>query len=396
MKKHRVLKLIILCVLLPVCAISTIVGGFFAFVWVGFRFETKEYHRPSIVYGLPDYVFQDSDGKTCFIKNNRIYRVTNDESIEKIEINYDDKNELTMSCCYADDSYIYSFLTLIGKSVVGIDRIVIIDKSLQISKTIYTEDFIRSMVVDGDNLYYCYEYVTSNNDYNNQHCYGLAKYNLSTSEKTLLQDKIDLDCPFSNDNITLFLESSNYVYLRLTNVSEGTYLTWNGNFSAYHSNFGTVHFSLDNECLIAKLSNKELSFKLPYKKASFYNCLYMKDECALFGISECLENKECMPHYTDRCICHFGRSSLFKLDFNSGELSTVSNYETGTVLIDYDENGSKYYYNGGLYNHESFINSCPIIKPSGEITIKGDNYSTKDGEHWIFLFDYLKAKAFVV
>ena len=56
-----------------------------------------------------------------------------------------------------------------------------------------------------------------------------------------------------------------------------------------------------------------------------------------------------MAKDVERCVCGFQESYLFSFDLNSISLTLLFNYPAGAFLIDYDLEGSDYYFDGSLF-----------------------------------------------
>ena len=268
------------------------------------------------------------------------------------------------------------------------------DKNLHIIGFIYTNDWIRNIFVANNYLYFSYEYIEVDNNDNN-HFFGLAKYDLSTFEKEVLLNKMDINTCFTDGLVNLFFQS-NQVYYELMDVDSGFFYTrlrecsW---FKCYANGYGNVLFKKNENNIVISVLDKDYYFTLPYKKALIYPHVRLQNEHLLFAVSEFINNEHCVPRSADRCICHFGHSSLIKFDFVNGVFTTICNYKSGTVLNDFDENGANYYYDGGLFNNDNLVTECPLIEPNGEVTIYGDDYSRHGGNYWYIDFDRKPPKA---
>ena len=56
-----------------------------------------------------------------------------------------------------------------------------------------------------------------------------------------------------------------------------------------------------------------------------------------------------MAKDVERWVCGFQESYLFSFDLNSISLTLLFNYPAGAFLIDYDLEGSDYYFDGSLF-----------------------------------------------
>ena len=360
-------------ILIPFIATATFilffVGAVFSFVYLikTTSFEASTFHRPANVVNLTNNYFQINNSDSYFLKGESLYKTSSDEKIEEINISFGKEGEQKIFCSYYDGHCFYFYVHLLHKSVEGIDRIVVTDTSFNETQSIYINDNIRTMMTIGDYLYYFYDCSLIDGAY--EYVYGLAKINLLTLEKTIIEENIDYekDYFFIDGESIMLLQCDNLSRSKLSNAKDGLFYTWNrANFSCYHPAFGKINLSKDKKSLSIKYDKKIVKMDLPNEHLVFYDYAYIKDESLLFGLYEYLVHDDCTSNY---CICHYGTSSLFKLDLNSGLVSTIAEYDSGTVLIDYDEYGAEYYYNGGLYDHDRFIEECPKIENRETVSV---------------------------
>ena len=377
-RRHSFSSLLIM-MLLPVFCVGC---SFFS--------EFKEtFHKPEIVDGPFNTSFFDAHGNQFFFYGGWLYECNANGKCERYKIKFDENYELDDSIHFVDDNFLYFYVTPIGKSVPGVDKIVIMTKQFEEVTSIYLDDDVRDMVVINGYLYYCYFDRLDNYNHN----IGLAKINLNTFEKTLISGKCENGCVY-NDQVPLFLQ----LYLDKCHIivlDDNLFYSTGLSFTCYDSNFGTISSTINEETLIIEYQSGLYSFQLPYKKSSFYDYVYVKGDSIIFAIREYIDNSDCVPTWATRCICHYGRSSLYKFDLKTNDLKTTCEYDTGTVLIDYDETSSSYYCDGRLFRHGLFANECHKIIPEEEITIINNDYFHHDRNRWYIYIDDEKANVYL-
>ena len=339
------------------------------------------FHKPEIVDGPFDTFFADEKGNTYFYYESRLYKCNSKEKCERANVSFDENYELVDKCHCIGNDFWYFYVTLIEKKVSGIDRIVITDKDFKIVDYILTDDTIRDMVVWNGYLYYCYDYWDASEEPNHEYCVGLSKIDLSTLKKTVIHEKCVNGNVYHDEETSIFLQLYPVEH-HIMVVGENYFCSSYSEFICFQNDYGTISSRINGDLLYVEYQNKSLSFSLPFKKTRFYDYVYARNNSLIFAVNEYIKNEQCVPTWAEKCICHYGRSLLYKFDLNSGCLSMICEYESGTVLVDYDENGSSYYFDGGLYFHGRLVNECHKITPEEEIAIKNNDYFHHDSNHW--------------
>lgn len=399
--KKNVFKSIILPIIIWLTASVTVVALACSILWLLvfgikslFWLEETVYHRPAIIEHTYVKKIQDESNNFYFLDGENILKNNIDNKLERIDVI--DKNVIpTLFSSYCDyNNNRLLFYGLLNKNILGVDRgIVIYDNTFEIVKVIPEDYTVSCMSIDNEFLYcYCYRYLQ--NEHRNHYC--LIKYNIESLDRVVLADDFMAGNVYSDENVTLFVQYAAGNHLVLYNTKNSIFYSNIDKFSCFEATKKTITGQIDNRTLKINYLEEELFFNLPFEKTYFYDNVYVNEEYLLVGVMEYIANDECDPTWWSYgCICHYGRSLLLRYDFESKEFSIVQNYDTGTVLVDYDEFGSNYYHDGKLYNHNTVVKECSTIKPSGEIIIKGDNHYSFDCDYWIVGFDSEEPYAFV-
>ena len=284
--------------------------------------------------------------------------------------------------------------------------------SLNLRKTIFDDNYICVVRDDGhrNNAWNCYVFIYNKSfdfierlnmpdDYLideaklvNGHLYytlrevetrdeTLFKYSVSTKETKTIKEHIEIDTPITDGDVNLYFNRS----YRIDYLEEKTILTtWFENLKKgqiKHYIFADkvdVSFT-DKEYHIVAEDNS-LTFDKKESANTFCNNVFLTDNKLIFATYEKLPRDKCGSDEYGYCICRQGKSFLYCFDLGTKRLTLIKEYVEGTFLVDYDLEGAKYYYDGGLYINDVFHRECEKIEPGEVETKKGEGYFSSGEE----------------
>lgn len=346
--------------------------------------EEHIYHKPAIINSQNVKKIQKETGGCYFVDGLEVYESTVDNKLKKSDV-LNDKGIASVYSSSYDDEFLF-FYCLTKQEVFGGDKgIVVFNNSFEMILFLREEYNVSAMTIFNGFLYcYCNYYLAEKH----QSFYCLIKYDIETLERTVLTDDFGIGDIINDNGLTLFLHYTGGNDLQLYKTTDGKYSCLYSSFACYETNKKVINGRIDNNFLKINYLDVEFSFRLPYETSYFCDNVYVNEDYLLFGVREYLFNDECdSTFWSNRCICHYGRSSLFKYDFETQKLFLIDNYKTGTVLLDYEEGESKYYCDGHFYINDASVKDCSTIKPNGLITIEGDNHKSSDRDYWFIGFE---------
>lgn len=354
--------------------VSPILGivGLFGFGFLGSQIASlaraKTYHKPAEMYPGYSIVFDDADHNVyCRTNTSAVGKLRKfDENGNLVTVDLENDSNRWLNDLCVDDDYIYITSVKAPKANEE-SRIVIFNKKLEKIKTIELEHGLENIEVCNGYLYCVYNsYYVLNEGI--EHL-GLEKYSLETFERTVLTEELENNTVFKDGDSVLFFEkpSPTSGSHDLFVVDKGEFWSLEYHAFSYHKDYGKIDLAIVKDQLRFSYQDSVSYFPNPYEKSHFYRYNYIKDNYLIFGIREELNNNECVPKATD-CICRYGRSSILRFDLSTRTFIEPIEYQEHTVLVNYDFDGAYYYYDGGVYDHDTLLRECKKIEPKGKIS----------------------------
>lgn len=338
-------------------------------------------HRPAVLNQVED-VFKDENGRVYYLANDFLwyFDVSDNKTPHLFDRTDENGNWLNPEGLIRDNNYFYYFLDDGGSGGHNNDWIKIYDKSFNLFDTIIFPDdmYIYGKCATADKIYYVLSEQNRLTDDKKDVIPGrrsLYSYDALTKETKLIFEDIKRNTAVEDNGVRLFY-SNDY---RLQTISEKTCLdNWWDNEkkeSVTHWSFADlVDFYFENNCICTTINGTKYSFEIDKRINRLCSNVFLIENKVVFGAYDYIENKDCGNYRNHYCICNQGKSFLYLLDLDTKQLNLMDEYEAGTFLIDYDLDGAKYYYDGGLYINNVFYRECEKIEP-GPIEIKrGESY----------------------
>ena len=326
-------------------------------------------HRPAVLNQVED-VFADENGRVYYLQNGFLwYFDKSDNKTPHLFDRTDGNGELLNSNgLIRDDNYFYYIFDDGNRGGQTNYWIKIYDRKFDLQDTVILPDdmFVWGKCIREQKIYYVLKtrYVDK--------C-DLFCYDIQTKVTRLIKENIETNTTIEDGEIKLFCDRS----YNLQTLSKKTLLNywWDQELKISHKYYeNVVDIWLNNKGICAQINGEQYFFD----KDRDFNTLcvnaFLIDNKVVFGAYDYIENKDCGNYSGSYCICNQGKSFLYVLDLDTKELNLTDEYEVGTYLIDYDLDGAKYYYDGGLYINNVFYRECEKIEP-GPIEIKrGEGY----------------------
>ena len=378
-KQKRITIFFILLGLLPPLII---VGGLVTYIIIFNTFFTykETFHKPCSIYnGNSSCTFADNNGSVyCFLENKiqKLHIGKNPTGFFPKETSGIYGFQVNDVC--VNEKYIFATTSKLTSTLDC--QIVIFDKNMKEIERINSEHYIKSITASNDCLYCAFDFIGSNSEHDNH--IGLAKYSLSTLEKTIISDNIDSNTIYY-DNSTLLYLSGKSTFTKLYSNNDAVFYTHiSYPLLIFHPLAEIIEFNVEDSLISFKYQNHIYYHDFPYRKNHILNRIRVINNTLILGIEETLEGNGCVPEH--KCICQTGKTTLVRFDLMSNSFLEDVEYPAGTFLIDYDNDGGMYYYDGGLYNHDTLIRNCDTLQIKDKVVVKNKEYfSVKSDNHYI-------------
>ena len=329
-------------------------------------------HRQSILQ-QPSYSFKENDGEVYFL-NQRLYRFDfreNETSNYSYVPFYINGESIDYDEAFCTDDYLAVCSRKIDyQKSTQESRVILFDYLFNLKGEILLSDVaVKGVESIGEKLLISvYEH--------NMQLNKLIVYDINSFELIEEINHISKDSKFNYEGFTIYL-GSNYSLTRETKDSKVSFFKEiDANQSEclrYSGFYATIN---DNRLIVTH--NGETTNYSERKFSTFYKKAYLLDNVALFAAFEEIPNKECGAKDSYTCICRYGKSYLFSYDFLVDELNLLGEFSEGTFLIDYDLEGAKYYYDGGLYINGVLHRECMKIEPGEPEKVRGNDHFLKN------------------
>ena len=326
-------------------------------------------HRPAVLNRTSD-IFEDANGKIYCVQGDWLYYF--DESDNKTPHLFDrtDGNGewLNPHGLIRDDNYFYYFFEDGNSGGQTNYWIKIFNHKFELQETVILPDdmFVWGKCVVEGKVYYVLK--TGYIDKLDMYC-----YDTQTKETRLIFENIETDTRVIDGENELYYNRK-YNIQTLTPKVKLDYW-WDDKLDNSHLFFeDTFDLYFDNKSIYLTINGEKYTFEKDRNFNEFCSKATLVDNKVIFATYDYIKNKKCGNYSDYYCICNQGKSFLYVLDLDTKELNLMDEYEAGTFLIDYDLEGAKYYYDGGLYINNVFYRECEKIEP-GPIEIKrGEGY----------------------
>lgn len=354
-------------------------------------------HRPAVLNQTSD-VFKDENGIVYFVQNDFLFYYNNDDNKTPHLFNRkkDNGDWLNPRGLVRDNNYFYYFLDDGGNGGQTNYCLRIYDKQFELIETIIFPDdmYIFGKCTANGLLYYVLSEKNTLTEDSKDVIPGkrsLYSYDASTKETKLVFEDIKKNTSVEDNGVSLFYNNSYHLQV----ISEKTSLDnwWDKEKRVSHRYFGDLFdFYLYNGNINATIHGEDYSFEVDKRIDTLCSNAFLIDNKVVFGAYNYVENKKCGNYSGYYCICNQGEVFLYKLDLDTKELEIMGEYEKGTFLIDYDLDGAKYYFDGGLYINNEFYRECEKIEP-GPIEIKrGESYFRSEERKLDYDVSYLNGE----
>lgn len=362
---------LLLGIFIPLGVVGTIAISlpliFFLLLVISFSWP-YHIHRQAILQQASD-VFEDSEGHVYY-GGLRSYDSDSLFKIKDIKMVDDDGDRLNLDEVVFDDNYICVTRDDGNKNQNETYYVFIYDKSFDLIERLDMPDdyYIGAVKLINGKLYY----VLREGETKDR---TLFRYSIETKETKTIKEHIEKNTQIIDEDITFYYNRNNNIdYLEeKTPLDRCTEKTENGHIKHYlFADKVDVSF-IDKEYRI--VANGELfTFDKKESANTFCSNAFLIDNKLIFATYEKLPGDKCGSDQYGYCICRQGKSFLYCFDLETKSLILMKEYVEGTFLVDYDLEGAKYYYNGGLYIYNVFHRECERIEP-GEVEIKkGEGY----------------------
>ena len=350
---------------------------------IGFNWPYR-IHRQAVLEQTHD-VFKDENGTVYFVRNDCLYRFDEGDNKKRVFVDAKDENgdHLNKRGVIRDNNYFYYFLDDGNRGGQVNYRINVYDKGFNLTNTIILPDdlYVYGKCTADGKVYYLLSEPNQWTEGYKEKIEGkkfLYRYDPTTQENILLMEDVKKSTAIDDNGIKIYCNRSYHLQV----VSEKASLdSWSEDSGKSHKYFADViDIWFDNNNIYAKIGEEDYSFKKDNQFNKFCSKAFLIDNKVVFATYNYIKNKDCGSLDGYYCICKQGKAFLYQLDLNTKELTLTNEYEAGTFLIDYDLEGAKYYYDGGLYINNVFYRGCEKIEPGPIETKRGEGYF-RDGEH---------------
>lgn len=319
-------------------------------------------HRPAILQQAGN-IFEDSEGHVYHgltsYDSDSLYETKNIKMLD------DDGNSLNQRKVIFDDNYICVVLDDGHRNNAWNCYVFIYDKSFDFIERLNMPDdyFIDEAKLINGHLYYTLREGETGDT-------TLFKYSISTKETKTIKEHIEIDTPITDGDVNLYFNRS----YRIDYLEEKTILTtWfeklKKGYIKHYIFADKVDVSFTDKEYRIVVEGDSLIFDKKESANTFCDEVLLIDNKLIFATYEKTSNKDCGSVDYYYCICRQGKSFLYCFDLETKQLALIKEYVEGTFLVDYDLEGARYYYDGGLYINDDFHRECEKIEP-GEIEEK--------------------------
>lgn len=354
-------------------------------------------HRPAVLNQTDD-IFKDENGIVYFVQNDFLYYFDNSDNKKPHVFNRKEDNGDWLNPCglVRDNNYFYYFLNDGNRGGQTNYWLRIYDKQFELIETIIFPDdmYIFGKCTANGLLYYVLSEKNTLTEDLKDVIPGersLYSYDASTKETKLVFEDIKKNTSVEDNGVSLFYNNSYHLQV----ISEKTSLDywWDKEKKISHIIFGNLvdlYFQSGN--INATINGENYSYQIDKRINTLCSNAFLIDNKVVFGAYNYVENKKCGNYSGHYCICNQGEAFLFKLDLDTKELEKMGEYEKGTFLIDYDLDGAKYYFDGGLYINNVFYRECEKIEPGPIETKRGESYFDLDERKLDYDVSYLSGE----
>ena len=326
-------------------------------------------------------IFVDRNGNKYFdLFNESGYYVYDDLQEKRFKtIHFFDNDVRAYYKCSASNSD-YLFVALSSFDQYTYPLIQIYDALFVLQKTIYCKSNteITGIVCDDNYLYFLERIKDST-------VKSLVKYNIKTNEQSVLATFSETSVSFESDGTHLYC----YGYSLMKDESKTT-LAYKSVDNQRIWFFKDKEIRLFNNNIEITNDGTKYVFKNNYGFNNLYQKKYLINSKLIFAAYRDVKNDECgsLANTNSKCICGMKESYLFSFDVENNQLQLIESYPVGTFLIDYDNQGAEYYYDGGLYVNGVLLRDCEEIGP-GELVKVSNLYQFRESETKEFVISYI-------
>lgn len=347
-------------------------------------FSGADLHEPAVLHQTP-YAFRTNNGDVYFISGYKLAKYDSDSKNHiDTQVFCRDNVNLNVQGVYCGEFYIivhgtiqshpYDYLWIYDYDFTFIDEVIIDDLAAW--------DFL----VYDESIYY-FAHPFSNNSDAEKPC--IAELNILTKEKRTVAENVLFDTAYFDGNNALEVGHQ----LKFVNhLSQGRKILSNwydnaGNKTITHKYCLEADLHVESDNIFVKEDNQEFVLKINDTSLSLYDNAYKINDVILFAVVDKVNNKECKT-YEMECICNYGESYLISFDLKTNKFSMINTFKKETFLVDYDLEGYRYYYDGGLYVDDCFFKECEKITPGVIKRINGGGNYPMGKEKLVYYLSY--------
>ena len=360
-----------------------VLGSLFSGFTSSGRVET--YHKPAEIFSMYNTIFTDSDGSIYYTYGSSLSslrKMDADGNVSVVSLPNCDNNRW-LEDIGANDQYVYTSSTKSGTYLEC--KVTLMDHQFNEIKTIEPEHCVEAIEIYDGYMYCLFDSYRVEGEGNFRS--GIEKYSLTTYERTLVAEEIhDNDIVRDGETMIYFHHRGpNYAYKDLRIVSRGIFESFDKYFYCYHQEYGKIEGIKVNDDFRITYGNKSFKTPLNYEHYKMCDYVYIKGDILLFVVREIVDNPDC-PKYADDCICRHGKSTLMRFDLKNETYLESTEYDEQTVVLDFDENGAYYYYDGGLYDHGTLFAKCEPINTVGKTKVSEYDYLDYDYDYYPVIY----------
>ena len=347
-------------------------------------FSGADLHEPAVLHQTP-YAFRTNDDIVYFAENYTLQRYDyKSDNHYRTKVLKKDNIELNFYGFYCGEKFIVVHGAIQSHSH---DYLWIFDYDFTFINEIVVDDLAAwDFLVYDESIYY-FAHPFSNNSDAEKPC--IVELNILTKEKRTVAEKILFDTAYFDGNNALEVGHQ----LKFVNhLSQGrkTLSNWydnTGKKSIVHKHCLEADLHVESDNIFVKEDNQEFVLKINDTSLSLYDNAYKINDVILFAVVDKVNNKECNT-YEMECICNYGESYLISFDLKTNKFNIINTFKKGTFLIDYDLEGYRYYYDGGLYVDDCFFKECEKITPGVIKRINGGGNYPMGKEKLVYYLSY--------
>ena len=246
---------------------------------------------------------------------------------------------------------------------------------------------IEDIKVIGSKLY-CLSFTRAKDK---RKIYNLFEVDIVEKKRKLLADNIKEDFVYINYSQSIYI-SVDLIgnYGRIIKQSDKTKLM--ATCVSTEICFDKINLCIANNQINLIYDNETFCINDKVKNPKFYKKAYIENNKLIFATYDFSPKNECAGGNRGgyHCVCGFGKSYFYIFDLELKKISLLKEYPEKTLIIDYDLNGPKYYYNKRLFINDVFFRECEEIK-EGE-TQKLYGLMTTPREEYLISYFYFKGE----